>query len=420
MSKNNKEKSSFWRKLGLGKNKSSNTSLSSEAACHDDKQDAVSIKSHRHPSMPRTSSFHKRQHSSPLFTEDLPPIPHGDIPKQSNNEQHVDQSEPYVMLSKSHLDDSPTIQQDEQKDSQALLQQEVSKLKEELEKERSVVDSLRKQKEAITKDLDYLGLTVDELYAEKSDLLQQLEEEKIKNQRQLEDMNEIMNKMKANADNARDQSFAVDQYKSELENHLIECKQEKRQLQQSIELGDKRIRELTIELNASREQVESLKLTMDQLIQSHAAEISRVTASAAAAAAAAASANNKKAQSYHMNTPNGSPQLPPKEEDDLCCSPIPSNLPAPSTTTTTPFGTPQSMDSDYRIKNEPLDASEEKDLDSQLMKLTKEKEKLQSFYSKIPLSGGGPQSRRRKEELEAMLDQVDSQLSKVKQRIRRS
>ncbi|CEI98761.1 hypothetical protein RMCBS344292_12861 [Rhizopus microsporus] len=124
--------------------------------------------------------------------------------------------------------------------------------------------------------------------------------------------------------------------------------------------------------------------------------------------------------SYHMNTPNGSPQLPPKEEDDLCCSPIPSNLPAPSTTTTTPFGTPQSMDSDYRIKNEPLDASEEKDLDSQLMKLTKEKEKLQSFYSKIPLSGGGPQSRRRKEELEAMLDQVDSQLSKVKQRIRRS
>lgn len=58
---------------------------------------------------------------------------------------------------------------------------------------------------------------MDELYAEKSDLLQQLEEEKIKNQRQLEDMNEIMSKMKANADNARDQSFAVDQYKSELE-----------------------------------------------------------------------------------------------------------------------------------------------------------------------------------------------------------
>jgi hypothetical protein len=45
---------------------------------------------------------------------------------------------------------------------------------------------------------------------------------------------------------------------------------------------------------------------------------------------------------------------------------------------------------------------------------------LQSHYSKIPLTGGGPQSRRRKEELEAMLDHVDSQLSKVKQKIKRS
>lgn len=54
------------------------------------------------------------------------------------------------------------------------------------------------------------------------------------------------------------------------------------------------------------------------------------------------------------------------------------------------------------------------------MRLTKEKEKLQSDYSKIPLSGGGPMSRRRKEELEEMLDEVDSQLSRVKQKIRRS
>jgi hypothetical protein len=36
------------------------------------------------------------------------------------------------------------------------------------------------------------------------------------------------------------------------------------------------------------------------------------------------------------------------------------------------------------------------------------------------LTGGGPQARKRKEELEAMLDQVDSQLSKVKQKIRKS
>lgn len=74
---------------------------------------------------------------------------------------------------------------------------------------------------AITKDLDYLGSTVDELYAEKSDLLQQLEDERAKNQRQLEDLNVLMDKMKANADNARDQSFAVDQYKAEFEVNAV-------------------------------------------------------------------------------------------------------------------------------------------------------------------------------------------------------
>lgn len=75
-------------------------------------------------------------------------------------------------------------------------------------------------------------------------------------------------------------------------------------------------------------------------------------------------------------------------------------------------------------------------LDEQLLMLIKEKEKvktnhqfvfslahyiqLQSSYSKLPLNGGGPKYRRRKEELESMLDQVDSQLSKVKQKIKRS
>lgn len=62
---------------------------------------------------------------------------------------------------------------------------------------------------------------MDELYAEKSDLLQQLEDERAKNQRQLEDLNVLMDKMKANADNARDQSFAVDQYKAEFEVNAV-------------------------------------------------------------------------------------------------------------------------------------------------------------------------------------------------------
>jgi hypothetical protein len=65
----------------------------------------------------------------------------------------------------------------------------------------------------------------------------------------------------------------------------------------------------------------------------------------------------------------------------LCCSPIPSNssLPIPSaSTSTTPYGTPQPIDSDYRVKKD-----QEKEIDNQLMKLTKEKEKVKKkglFY----------------------------------------
>lgn len=88
--------------------------------------------------------------------------------------------------------------------------------------------------------MDYFELTVDELFTEKTDLLQQLEDEKVRNctyieciacmyvyfviilsqiksQHHLDDLNLLLEKMKSTADNARDQSFAVDQTKSEFE-----------------------------------------------------------------------------------------------------------------------------------------------------------------------------------------------------------
>jgi len=58
------------------------------------------------------------------------------------------------------------------------------------------------------------------------------------------------------------------------------------------------------------------------------------------------------------------------------------------------------------------------DLDDQMRMLVKQKERLQSDYSKIPIIGGGPQSRKRKEDLEEQLDSIDSQLSKIKLKLR--
>ncbi|KAG2235586.1 hypothetical protein INT48_002360, partial [Thamnidium elegans] len=277
----------------------------------------------------------------------------------------------------------------------------ISNLKIELENEKATVNVLQKQKEAVTKDLDYFELTVDELLNEKTDLLQQLEDEKIKNQQYLDDLNLSLEKQKATADNARDQSFAVDKTKLEFEAIQEQWRQDQSELLSEITSKDKSIQELRSKLSKSQEQVETLKSTMDQLIKSHTEEMSRTIA-------------DKEKSSLPLHTPNGSPRIHPNKIERDCQTQSSPIIPLP--TSSTPF-TNNSMS---RTESTEQSTEYNDDLDDQLMKLTKEKEKLASIYSKIPLTGSGPQFRRRKEELEAMLDQVDSQLSKVKQKIRRS
>ncbi|KAI9254686.1 hypothetical protein BY458DRAFT_442668, partial [Sporodiniella umbellata] len=58
------------------------------------------------------------------------------------------------------------------------------------------------------------------------------------------------------------------------------------------------------------------------------------------------------------------------------------------------------------------------DLDKQLRDLVREKEILQGEYSKAPSSGGNALIRRRREELESKLDSIDSQMCRIKLKIR--
>ncbi|GAA5809002.1 hypothetical protein MFLAVUS_002403 [Mucor flavus] len=454
MSKNNKEKSSFWKKLGLGKNKTSvsTSSLKSEA-------DRNSVKSKRLSSgLSQLPLQQQNEHHNapPLPIKAIQKQPRVDLPKAISHDsialqQHVDTNHQKLDISYESIvtptaDEDDNNKQVEQKESALVYSTEqpnvtpttmtkknsstsdssfvvvksnddintaddinknqelltmISNLKTELENEKATVNVLQKQKEAVTKDLDYFELTVDELLNEKTDLLQQLEDEKIKNQHYLDDLNLSLEKQKATADNARDQSFAVDQTKLEFEATQEKWRQDQSELLSDITSKDKTIRELRSKLSKSQEQVETLKSTMDQLIKSHTEEMTRTIA-------------DKEKSSLPLHTPNGSPRIHPNKIDPDCQTQSSPIIPLP--TSSTPF-TNSSMS-----RTESTDQTTEynQDLDDQLMKLTKEKEKLASIYSKIPLTGSGPQFRRRKEELEAMLDQVDSQLSKVKQKIRRS
>ncbi|KAI7903641.1 uncharacterized protein BX663DRAFT_507169 [Cokeromyces recurvatus] len=384
-----KEKSSFWKKLGLGKNKATAITSLNKQQVYINNDDSVSIKSKKKANINSTTSLLSSHKNQSLNKQPIKSNKDEYDTTSTKKQEEVNNDNANDMVTPQHSHDKSSDKTStlsfvvfEKKDE---LLETISRLQLELEEERATVDALQKQKEAVTKDLDYLELTVDELSNERTELIQQLEEEKIANQRHLDELNILLDKLKSTADNARDQSFQMSQSKQAFENYRMQAEQEKEDLLDKIDDKDKIIQELKYDLKKAENQTETLKETIDKLIKSHAAEISQLTL-----------------ERNYYTTPHGSPTLLKSElnePEDQQTQPITNDM------TVTPL-------SDNSIKDE--------DLDEQLMKLTKEKEKLQSFYSKIPLSGGGPQSRKRKEELEAKLDQIDSQLSKVKQKIKRS
>jgi hypothetical protein len=92
-----------------------------------------------------------------VIVEKIPPVPQPQESKNVNNREH---REPVP----SSADDD---------------KQQIVILKQQLEQEKATVFALQNQKQAITKDLDYLHLTVETLENEKMDLIQQLEDEKV-------------------------------------------------------------------------------------------------------------------------------------------------------------------------------------------------------------------------------------------------
>ncbi|KAI8368078.1 hypothetical protein BD560DRAFT_399256 [Blakeslea trispora] len=302
------------------------------------------------------------------------------------------------------------------------LLSKVADLQAELESQRATVDALQKQKEAVAKDVDYLELTVEELFSEKTDLLQQLEDEKIKSQHHLDDLNLLLDKMKSNADHARDQSLAVSKSKQEFEAYQKKTDTEREELLNQLKLKDQRIQELEHKLIQSQEQVEFSKDSINQLVKTHTTELSQLTTQLQLVQRELAQQQELVQQQQQqmaqqqqhqaereklLHTPNGSPRIEPESEKHM-------NHLAPQLMSRT-----DSSDT-FRTPKESMDQSDEDDLDDQLLRLTQTKEKLQSAYSKIPINGGSAQVRRRQEELEMMLDHVDSQLSKVKQKIRKT
>ncbi|KAI8968487.1 hypothetical protein BDF20DRAFT_917001 [Mycotypha africana] len=301
-------------------------------------------------------------------------------------------------------------QEGRNKDNDGLWQI-IAHLRKELENEKATVQALQKQKEAVAKDLDYFEMTVDELYAEKTQLTQQLEDEKAKSQGHLEELNIVLEKMKSNADNARDKSFALDQVNLELK----KAQEENKDVHQQIKKKDKSLSELKKQLKKSQEHTERLKETNDSLNKEllewkdQYGLLQKETEILKAQLEQQQQKQQLEQQQQEQQPATASEvqhlEIEPDQRQNFAIHGL--DIP----TTRTPKKSKLLQKNKKNASATPKDQNDA--LDNELDKLLKEKEK-------IPLSGGGHQSRRRKEELEEMLDQVDSQLSRVKQKLKRS
>ncbi|CAM0140578.1 unnamed protein product [Umbelopsis sp. WA50703] len=315
-------------------------------------------------------------------------------------------------------------------DEQSVNDREAEMLSQ-LEREKAVNRVLQGQKAAINKDLEYLSQMVDDLSSENEQLKEQYEDQKQKAEHSIQDMDLLLEKVKSANASARDAGLEKEALRRELEVQNLEVESRCTQYEDQLLEKSNEIRRLKAQLDQSKEQIKVLKSTMEQLIRINVG-------------------NNKKedeftqTQSPERLTPATSPdiqtskgpQIPTKlsqrhslgsvDSEERITSPRSATFDLHDETDISHYhkspslsAKRTSMISNYSRRDSTLFYDEgDDDLDDQMRMLVKQKERLQSDYSKIPIVGGGPTSRKRREDLEEQLDNIDSQLSKIKLKIR--
>ncbi|KAI7859984.1 hypothetical protein BDC45DRAFT_530436 [Circinella umbellata] len=294
-----------------------------------------------------------------------------------------------------------------------VTQDEARVLREELEKEKKNVAALQNQKEATTKDLDYFGRIVEKLTEEKSSLSQRLDLEKMNVKHKEMDISILLKKVKIASDDSREKSLEANKCKQELNDFRLQVDKDRNTYEEQLRQKDEKIDHLSSQLGKAEDQVQALKFAMKQLVKTTTAVAATSSLSSSKSiiidTTATEKRNSEQQREQQMGERLSSSQIASRKcsgtlakFDSTNASSVSANsqmslLKKPSTTVS-------KIDSDV--------------LDRELRDLTQEKEQILLQYSKIPISGGSRQSRRQKEQLEDQLDKVDSQLSRVKQKIR--
>ncbi|KAI8880525.1 hypothetical protein K501DRAFT_296391 [Backusella circina FSU 941] len=210
-----------------------------------------------------------------------------------------------------------------------------------------------------------------------------------------------------------------------LENRELEKKKSRTKLLKEGKSGD---RLLAAQLQHSQNQVRLLKSTMEQFLRMGVFSDDHLQFVSPTSSIETVVSELRSGRSRHRRT------APPQAATPATPTPITptpaNNKPAAKAEEKQPETVKKSESNSKQPQQEPKQQepkplSEKKDdelttteLDLRLRELLREKEILQAEYSKAPSSGGNALVRRRREELESRLDSVDSQMCRIKLKIR--
>ncbi|RCH81154.1 hypothetical protein CU097_000761, partial [Rhizopus azygosporus] len=276
-------------------------------------------------------------------------------------------------------------------DSNVATDAKCEHLKKMLEKEKAIVRALQKQKEAINKDVTFLSQSVEELTAQNSELKKKLDHEKTMKERFQDDLSSTMDKLNDATEYIR------------------------RHSRSSIDAGKTSDKSLAVQLRHSQNQVRLLKSTMEQFLRmgvfSDDPNLSSTLSPTVSLDLVVPDFKVKQRQ--QRQAPSVNNKAPSKKISEV----------TGKTAKESETASAANQEKPEKKTNEATEKKNESngsgaDLDLQLRALQREKEILQAEYSKAPSSGGNAIVRRRREEIESRLDSIDSQICRIKLKIR--
>ncbi|KAG2208076.1 hypothetical protein INT47_010438 [Mucor saturninus] len=329
----------------------------------------------------------------------------------------------------------------------------IEKLRSKLDKERATVKALQKQKEAYNKDVLFLSKNVDDLAADNIEWKKKFENEKTLKERFQDDLSSTMDKLNEATEQLRQLETQTRALKSEIDDKNKELRElEKKRpskYNKTVE-GKSSDRLLAAQLHHSQNQVRLLKSTMEQFLRmgvfnddlNSSNHMTSPTTSIDAVVADLKSGRSRPQRRTHSPGNKSSTTHTPSEEKPNTAAATAAAAASVGTTATAataagaypaisrsrkslvPTEITETLNNTKTTKtpqqkklNAPLEECTE-ELDVQLRELLREKELLQAEYSKAPSSGGNALVRRRREELESRLDTVDSQMCRIKLKMR--